>query len=163
MNRAKFRKILYLGHELHLRGYQRLRISPGISNCGCHWRCAITPITNILRCHGARVANWFGPVARYSSASDDHYFGWQDGASLTPSAMAERFIKSFPDIAAAGKGSDWLYAGWYVEMLHLTYPDALPIAYSDFDLPDDHLTADGEQLFSIPLPPPGEAEAPNTK
>lgn len=160
MNSAILRKMLYLGHELHLRGYQRLRISPGLSCSGVDWRCPITPVTNILRSHGAQMADWDGPVAHYTSANKDRYFGWDDGARLTPSKMADRFIERFPEIATAGKGSDWLYAGWYVEMLHLTYPDAFPIAYADFDLPTDHLTADGKRQVRIPLPPPGEVERP---
>jgi hypothetical protein len=44
----------------------------------------------------------------------------------------------------------------YLEMLHLTDPDKVPIAYADYDLPGDRLaTAGGKPDVFIPLPPPG--------
>ncbi|HEU0034750.1 MAG TPA: hypothetical protein VFQ53_29200 [Kofleriaceae bacterium] len=142
--------------ELHLRGYQRLRISPGMSPSGMHWRCAIAPVTNILRRHGALIANHAAPAAQYSS-SDPNFFEWPDTTHASPSHLAELFIERFPSLLDAGRGSDWLYAGWYVEMLHLTYPDALPIAYADWELPSDQLaTVGSERRIRIPMPPPGE-------
>jgi hypothetical protein len=95
----------------------------------------------------------------YSSADERDYFGWRDAREASPGRLAEMFIARFPDVAAAGRGSDWSYAGWYVEMLHLTYPDALPVAYADYDLPTDWLTTVGGNVpVRIPLPPPGEAD-----
>jgi len=65
--------------------------------------------------------------------------------SVTPAVLAE-----------AGKGMDLAYAGWYMEMLQLTCPDALPIAYADYYLPKDYLsTVGGKADIRIPLPPPG--------
>ena len=43
-----------------------------------------------------------------------------------------------------------------MEMLKLTYPDVLPIAYADWDLPEDSLATVGPSTAGrIPLPPPG--------
>jgi hypothetical protein len=44
--------------ELHILGYQRLRIAPWVSPDGEHWRCSVTPITNISQKHGARLVDW---------------------------------------------------------------------------------------------------------
>jgi hypothetical protein len=72
--------------------------------------------------------------------------------------MAELFVERFPDIAEAGLGSDWLYAGWYVDMLHLTYPDAFPIAYADYYEADGYLPCTGGNSdVRVPMPPPGLA------
>ncbi|MBI5306956.1 MAG: hypothetical protein HZB37_01110 [Planctomycetes bacterium] len=142
--------------ELHLRGYQRLRIAPGMSPSGCHWRCTITPVNNISRNHGARIASWGILSADYTSGQGQNYFGWKDASHANPNQLADLFIKRFPRIAEAGYGSDWIYAGWYIEMLHLTYPDSFPIAYADWDLPDDYLLSTGkDNKVRIPLPPPG--------
>ena len=82
---------------------------------------------------------------------------------LSSSGLAELFIDRFPEIAEAGRGSDWLYVGWYLEMLHLTYPDSLPIAYADWDLPKDCLASTGgKQGVRIPSPPPGWGPAHST-
>jgi hypothetical protein len=153
-----YRKVLRMVSELHVRGYQRLRIAPGLSASGCHWRCAVTPITNISSRHGARMGHWDDTLmANYSTGSRREYFGWKDAAHATPSKLADLFIARFPTIAEAGKGSDWLYVGWYLEMLHVTYPDALPIAYADWKLPDDYL--DTTTGVHVPLPPRGVSAA----
>ncbi len=58
---------------------------------------------------------------------------------------------------AAGRGSDRLYAGWYQEMLGITYPDLFPIAYDEDDPPDNAMaTVGGRKGILLPLPPPGE-------
>jgi hypothetical protein len=120
------RKVLRNVQELHLRGYQRIRISPFRSPSGFHWRCLITPASNILVEHGAEIANHEGPIALYTTGMEKKYFEWTDAAGKTASQLANIFIERFPEIARAGRGRDWSYAGWYAEMLHLTYPDHVP-------------------------------------
>jgi len=154
------RKVLLMVSELHVRGFQRLRIAPGESPSGCSWRCAVTPVTNILNSHGARLVDWDHLTAHYGSGERDAYFGWSHCSHLTPSRLAERFIKSFPAIVEAGRGRDWMYVGWYQEMLSLTYPDMLPVAYSDGDNREDCLTTIGCRWeATVPLPPVGEGRA----
>lgn len=157
MKHAVYRKVLLMVSELHVRGYQRLRISPGVSPTGFHWRCNITPASNIRRVHGAILAEASDLVACYSSASEASYFNWSDAAHLTPSRLAALFLKRFPAIARAGYGSDWPYAGWYQEMLGITYPDLFPVAYDDDGIEEDHLvTIGGREGVIVPMPPPGE-------
>lgn len=148
--------------ELHQHGYQRLRIAPGMSASGAYWRCSVAPVTNTLSENGAKLRDWEGLVAHYTTGQEQHYFGWDDAADATPAQMADLFIERFPEVAAAGLGSDWAYAGWYQEMMRLTDPDAFPIAYSDyFDDDAGGLTCVGGDRVTglvIPMPPPGLAE-----
>jgi len=58
MEYRAYRKVLRMVTELHVRGYQRLRIAPGMAPSGCSWRCSITPATNISSRHGARILSW---------------------------------------------------------------------------------------------------------
>jgi len=157
------RAVLALVLELHLRGYQRLRALPGMAPSGMYWRCAIAPATLVTVAHGARLVDgeWDNPlVAHYGSGNGRQYFGWTDAQHSTPSGLARRFIDRFPDTVEAGRGSDWTYSGWYVDMLHLTYPNRFPYAYSDWGDPDDHLPTialgEHEGDVRVPLPPPGE-------
>lgn len=123
---------------------------------GMYWRCSITPVTNISTRHGAKFLEYSNLAHHYSSGMGSCYFDKIDRTGATPAELAELFITRFPDIAEAGKGMDLAYAGWYMEMLQLTYPDALPIAYADYDLPEDYLsTVGGKADIRIPLPPPG--------
>jgi hypothetical protein len=156
MEYRAYRKVLRMVAELHVRGYQRLRIAPGMAPSGCYWRCSITPVTNISSRNGARMLSWDKLSVHYTSGHEREYFGWKDAAHVTPSRLAELFIERFPAIVEAGRGSDSVYVGWYLEMLYLTYPNNFPIAYADWDLPGDYLTTTGERLdIRVPLPPPG--------
>lgn len=151
-----YRKVLRMVTELHVRGYQLLRIAPGMASSGCYWRCSITPVTNISSRHGARLLSWDRFAAHYTSGQEREYFGWKDATNVTPSRLAELFIERFPKISETGRGADWVYAGWYLEMLHLTYPNSFPIAYADWELPTDWLATTGARRdVRIPLPPPG--------
>ncbi len=152
-----YRKVLRLVSKLHLHGYQCLRIAPGMSSSGMHWRCSITPVVNILACHGAQLQDWEKAVT-YSSSMQRNYFNWNGAAHCTPNQLAEIFIIRFPEMVAAEYGPDWSYAGWYVDMLHKTYPNALPVAYSDYEEYDDYLgTVGGGNVSRFLLPPPGRA------
>jgi len=157
VNDAVYRKVLLMVSELHVMGYQRLRIAPGLSPEGEYWRCSVTPVTNISQKHGARLIDWEHLAAHYTSASGAKYFDWSYAANLTPAKLAVRFIEEFPLIAGAGKGSDWLYAGWFQEMLGLTAPDLLPVVSEGEGRVKDRLTTyGGKSNILIPLPPPGE-------
>ena len=152
------RKILELVGELHLRGYEGIRISPGMSPSGTYWRCNITPASNISPKHGAQIVDYEGPVAQYSSGDGDMLFGWTDAKACEPSELAVRFIERFPEIAAAGKSKDSAYVAWYREMLTATHPDAYPIAYADWDLPEGYLSTIGNRVMRMPLPPPSQKQ-----
>jgi len=102
-------------------------------------------------------------IARYTSAAETEYFGWADATHDTPSGLANKFIQRFPQIAETGRGSDWLYAGWYVEMLHLTYPNHFPYAIADWETLADYLptfSVGGSGEVRVPSPPPGRAPGP---
>jgi hypothetical protein len=151
------RKVLRMVAELHVRGYQLLRAVPHLYHLGT-WRCGVTPKSNTLVSHGALAKSWSWEVLpQYSSASGRLYFGWEDARHTTPSQMADLFIQRFPAVVAEGVGKDWAYAGWYVWMLHLTYPAGLPIAQAEFELPKGQMGVVGEVKRYIELPPPGLA------
>jgi hypothetical protein len=156
------RKVLRIVAELHLRGYQRLRIATGMSGSGMHWRCLITPASNILVANGAIIANEDGPVVRYTSGMLGRYFDWSDTAGLTPSQLADRFVDRFRKLVRLAKGRDWQYVGWYVEMLTLTHPNHVPITNEYLDQgPESRCMRtigyeDAKEVY-VPMPPPGEA------
>ena len=154
------RKLLRAVGELHVRGFQRVRIVPSLYNLGT-WRCSILPACHISKEHGARWARDVpdDAIARYSSASGSTFWGWQDVSHAHPSELADVILERFPRIAQLGYGQDWAYAGWYLHMLDVTYPDALPISWNDQTDDGDYryvLKTIGRDV-TIPLPPPGHA------
>jgi hypothetical protein len=154
------RRVLLMVHELHKRGYQRLRIIPGMSPSGIHWRCTITTRANVLRTHGAAALHFDRDTAHYTSGQENRYFGWKDAISDTARQLADKFLERFPGIVAASHGRDWEYAGWYVEMLGLAERGAFPIAYDDWhEEPDPRWLPTTAGIRSgLPMPPGGDAE-----
>jgi len=156
-----YRKVLLMVRVLHQRGYEQLRISPGMSRSGMHWRCSVTSAMNIKSENGAWLARyneelvWF-----YTSANQDAYFNQRPEPDATPAELADEFVQLFPNISASAKCGDAAYIRWYEEMLRLTEPDLFPIAFADWRLPQDKLKTVGgrrtDEVF-IPLPPPGLA------
>lgn len=78
-------------HELHKLGYQRLRIAPGMSPSGMHWRCSVTHAGNIKRMHGAMMCD-FDDAAHYTAEDDNQYFGWKDAKKDTARKLASKFL-----------------------------------------------------------------------
>lgn len=151
------RRVLRMVAELHIRGYERLRICPEYSpyGDGFDWNCSIVAADNTFVLHGARGVH--SSAAEYTSEMERRYFGWTGVEHLTPSQLADRFIAGFPDLARAGLGTDWRYASWYGLLLRLTFPAALPVAAHPVIDTDRWLHADrpGDPPVLIPLPPGG--------
>ena len=147
-------RVLLMVHELHKLGYQRLRIVPGMSPSGMHWRCSVTHVGNIQRMHGAMMCD-FDDAAHYTPGQNNNYFGWEDAQKDTARKLASKFLDRFPSIAQLGQGVDWAYAGWYVQMLGLAERGALPVAYSDWcGEPDPRWLPTTSGLNSgLPMPP----------
>jgi DNA-binding transcriptional ArsR family regulator len=151
------RRVLQMVLELHRRGYERLRVAPGMSPSGLHWRCSIVPVTNIRRDHGAMVLDHEKESVRYTSGQESRFFDWTDAERDSPAELADKFIERFRALAAMGRGRDPEYARWYAEMHRATDPGGLIYAYADWELPEDHLPALGcTAEVEIPLPPAGE-------
>lgn len=153
-------RVLSVVSELHARGYQELRISPGMSGSGMYWRVAVAPArwidprTMLLTAEDV-------PAARYTTGQEKRYFDWTDAESATVTRLADLFSERFPRILAESRGRDWSYAGWYLEMLGHARRGHFPVAYADWysPPPPDELSmtsvegARGDSPSAFPRPP----------
>jgi hypothetical protein len=157
-------RVLAMVHELHKAGYQQLRICPGMSPSGGCWRVAITHKGNILKSHGAMIAEFGGrDAANYTSGQDNNYFDWHDAEHDTARQLAQKFLERFSDICTKGRGLDHEYVGWYVQMLGFSERGIFPVSYADYqqDHPRWMSTTGGDsdsKISGLPKPPPGFAE-----
>ena len=129
-------RVLAMVAELHKAGYQQVRISPGLSPSGAHWRCSITFAGNV-KSDGFSI-RYFDTenrlVAPYTSAEQESFFGWPDGDLLNARHLAVRLLQDYPRIAVGGSGRDWLYAGWFADIFGRAEqgsPQDLPIFNAD--------------------------------
>jgi len=150
------RRLLRMTSELHVRGFQQLRVIPHLYSVGT-WRCGITFAQNVSADHGAMPCDWaWELVPQYTSASERECFDWEDAVTATPSRLANMFLERFPDVSRRGYGPDWEYAGWFSWMLHETYPDCLPICQGEYvTVPRGGLVTIGGRSLELTSPPPG--------
>lgn len=124
-------EVFEMVRALHDRGFQRLRVCAGPSIVTDHWSIAVTPSTNVMATHGARIA---GPdnAAIHSIADDGALFGWRRIKDRAPDALAEQFLGAWPKLCAEGKGRDWPYVGWYTDFLRFARRGQLPTSFENW-------------------------------
>lgn len=143
-------RVMRMLQRLHTAGYQHLRAFMFMSPSGMNWRCWIAP-RNAFQADGWRIrdeVDWQDPtqVATYTSGMDNQYFGWEDAATDSADALARKFVERFPELARAGQGLDFEYAGWFALVVgSVTDEDAFPIFMADWAGPYDS---------QVPAPPP---------
>jgi hypothetical protein len=147
--------------ELHRRGYEQLRIVPGMSPSGMHYRCGITPALNVASDHGALAIDT-NLVANQTSANGDRLFNWEDAGEASIGELARMFIRRFPHLAKLGRAPDANYARWFDSALEHARRGAFPIAYDDgyFERPNPmpgqrSLPTLGAYDSDLAMPPPG--------
>jgi protein-tyrosine phosphatase len=153
------RNVLLMVQELHMRGYQRLRIVPGFSGTGLAWRCGVTSADNISKNHGAIAVSFDDALTpQYSSASENVYFGWKDATLDKPQQLADKFLEKFPLIARRGAGFDYTYAGWFSLVISISAYGIFPVAFNVDAYESDEWLPSTEPVRIIPMPPVGESE-----
>ncbi len=154
-------KVLEMVAVLHRRGYERLRIEPGMAPSGMYWRCGVTHAGNMDPANGALCVTSGGPeMALYTSGMEGRIFDWDDAPSLDTEQLADRFLLEFPEICKLGQGEDPEYVAWYELMLSFVRTGGLPYAYDDYgdydDEPPGFVPTMGESNGKLPLPPVGD-------
>jgi hypothetical protein len=155
------RHLLLAVGEMHRTGFQLVRIVPGLADSagGGRWVCWLVPAGLTSAGHGADHVRWPPPME-----DPFPYFPvghqWQSvPLPATPQETAATVLRLYPQLAAAGRGTDAAYARWYAEMLRLTEPHGMVIArhYADgLDPPPaDRLRVlnDPGRAESVPPPP----------
>ena len=103
---------------LHERGHQRLRVFPGMSPSGIHWRTAITTGDNFVD-NGHLHLQDFEAAFHYTTGTEFEVAGRRVDAETTAAELAESIVPLLPD---PGIGIDAEYVAWYGELLDLVAP-----------------------------------------
>lgn len=147
-------RLLEMTHELHILGYQKIRIYPSLAPSGCHWRLQWAPDTAFESAVEPPETFSEQESVRYSSGQGWELFAWQGVRELSAKEMAEQFIRQFPALARAGFGDDWAYAGWLTRLLGEARKGHLPLFSADWDI-DFSRGIPMTKNNTFPLPPPG--------
>lgn len=145
-------RMMEMTHELHIQGYQKIRIFPYMSPSGCNWRLEWAPDYSFSSAIMPPKLLDEREIARYTSGVGWQPFEWQDVKSLSALEMAQQFLRQFPELARAGKGDDWAYAGWFTKLLGEVRQGKLPYFLADWDI-DLSLGIPMHDGKHFPLPP----------
>lgn len=135
---------------LHARGRQRLRIYPGMSPSGMHWRTAVYQHQPGIQAQAIRGPGTF----LYTTGSEYDVAGLRAGPATAAGELADAILAT-AGAGDWGSGQDREYAGWYVGLLGLVRQHhAVPVAYADYFDPEPGWEIGWGSGIRIP-PPPG--------
>jgi hypothetical protein len=121
-------RVFLMLEELHRRGYEQLRLVPGMSNSGLAYRSSITPAVNVSVENGA-IAVDEELVAAHTSANGSALFGWNDAPESSVAELARMFVRRYPKLARLGRVPDPCYVKWFQVCLGFARLGQFPIAY----------------------------------
>lgn len=118
---------------LHARGYQKLRLSAGMSPSGLNLRYMIAPASSFESDGMTIRSEHFNHDEALLTSSDGQIppFNWPEAVDMDPQTLADLFLMRSPELAAAGLGADPAYATWYEAMLETTRPTGLVRFFDD--------------------------------
>lgn len=145
-------RMIEMTHELHVLGYQKIRIFPYLSPSGCNWRLEWASSSAFRSAIEPPRDESERELVRYSSAAGWAPFDWQGVQELTAQEMAQQFLRQFPELARAGQGDDWAYAGWLTSLLGEVRRGRLPYMMADWPM-DLARGIPMTQGAEFPLPP----------
>jgi hypothetical protein len=119
-------KLLYIIRELHVRGFEKLRIVPSLSPSGLSWRCSFISDINQER-DSIIASNWIQGVHPIQEKSK-HSIG----------ELTDLFAREHLDFVNTCRGENSEYVKWYSNILHDLKEGELPYAFADYFTPTDY-------------------------
>jgi len=124
-------RILQGVRVLHQRGYQGIRVLPGMSASGMYWRVAVTAAENLGHTGWYPTLRDWDRAITYSTGAGTQFAGATVAVTSSPEDVADLILYAMPALQTAHLDPE--YARWYDTLLELVERhDALPIAYADY-------------------------------
>ena len=139
-------EIIMMLHELHNRGYEQLRLLPGLSPSGCAWRWFIYP--KVLMGNSSSFEQ-YGDCTPFKSIRGSTC-SKKVGCNII--TIANTFEYQHSDIISLSKCQDSSYVEWFDTIIQHADHDIFPIAFCDYS---DHMWSftSGEAISYPPFTP----------
>lgn len=125
-------EIIMIVHELHQRGYEQLRLLPGMSPNGCAWRWRIYP--KALMGEDNRFERGGDCTPFDSIISENNMLGSTGEAypeEKRDFVTADQFIESHERFIEMAKGDDAEYVNWFAKIVEHAKNNDFPIGFAD--------------------------------
>lgn len=124
-------RILQGVRVLHQRGYHAVRVLPGMSASGLHWRVAVTTADNMSVEGGHLHVCDHNGVIFYSTAGLTAFAGAEVTVTTGPETVADLILAALPGTAPTADDPEYL--AWFDDLMRLVdQHGTVPIAYADY-------------------------------
>lgn len=124
-------RILQGVRALHERGFDRVRVVPGISPSGMYWRVTITTVDNLIDERYDSTVHDHDAAITYTTGAQCEFAGGNVTATTDPETVADMIISALPETSATS--DDPAYVAWFAGVLQLVErTGALPVAYAEY-------------------------------
>ena len=148
-------RILQAVRLLHALGYHRLRVLPGMSASGMHWRVTLTVAGAAGTAGAGSGAGGAVPTLRYTTGATTDFAGGEVTVTSTPESVALLVVAAMPGLTATG--DDPGYVAWYDGLMRLVERDGRPpVAYADYFDESGGWEVGWGSGVRYPAPPPAE-------
>ncbi|WP_156525540.1 MULTISPECIES: LEM-3-like GIY-YIG domain-containing protein [unclassified Gordonia (in: high G+C Gram-positive bacteria)] len=114
---------------LHSNGHELVRVLPGDSPSGLHWRVNVTTADNLIDEDGYLELRDWDNSFRYTSGDEFMIARTPVTKATTVERIADLILE---DIPSTGLGSDPTYVSWYSQLMRLVHQHhAVPYAYGE--------------------------------
>lgn len=138
-------EIIKFVHELHSRGYEQLRLLPGMSPNGCCWRWMIYPKVLMKNdCLFEQHGDCTPFNCLHGSTGEAHP---EEGRDLIPIDHIFEENRAYFELAY---GKDEEYVEWFNEIVKHAENDDYPIAFADMFFEEQWLFMGSNELLKYP-------------
>ncbi|MEZ3161246.1 O-acetyl-ADP-ribose deacetylase [Microbacterium sp. BWT-B31] len=125
------RRILEAVGELHARGFEQVRIHPGMSASGLYWHVSIATADNFDESSRFPTFRNQSMVVDYTTGSGPDFLDATVDEATEVTAVADLIVAAWPWLSDPVSDPD--YAAWYRRLIGLVAEyDSLPIAYAEY-------------------------------
>lgn len=126
MRECSIYEIVMLVHELHKRGYEQLRLYPGLSPSGMSWRWNLYPKALMGDDNSFERHKGFISFDCLRSSTGDSRPDGRDSIDV------EKVLKEHAAFFEKAKGEDKAYVEWFQQIVDHAERNDFPIAYCEY-------------------------------
>lgn len=142
-------EIIMIVHELHQRGYEQLRLLPGMSPNGCAWRWMIYPKALMMDDNRFELGGDCTPFDCLRGSTGEAYP--EERRELV---TADQFIEGREEFIRMAMGRDAAYVEWFAQIVEHAKNRDFPIGFTDGPIGRKWLfTSSREELEFPPFTP----------
>jgi hypothetical protein len=132
-------KLLFVVKELHIRGFENLRVIPSLSPTGLAWRCNFISVADREK-EAIVTSTWI-----------ENYFSKEKNIEYSIDELTDMFEREYVNFLKLCKGENKEYVEWYSMMLDKLKEGELPYAFAEYFSPTDYWkTSEGQEIRTLP-------------